>query len=306
MPKDLHSLPKLRDSLTYIYLEKAVIEQDAMSIVSIQGTHRTPIPIAAMTVLLLGPGTSITQAAIKTISDCGCMVEWCGDRAQKFYAFGSGETRSAENLLKQAELCMDQEKHMQVVYRMYQRRFPDIKTDGMTLQQVGGLEGIRVREAYKQAAKEAGIKWTKRDYKTTDWDDSDPVNQALSHANTILYALCQSAIISLGYSTGLGFIHTGKLLSFVYDIADLYKATTTIPAAFQAAADPGGDLLAQVRLKCRQYLHAQKVLKRIPEDIAWIFDISGDTEETSAEAVGDLWDKDSGTIEGGKNYAGGD
>ena len=64
MPKDLHSLPKLRDSLTYIYIEKAVIEQDAMSIVSIQGTHRTPIPIAAMTVLLLGPGTSITQAAV--------------------------------------------------------------------------------------------------------------------------------------------------------------------------------------------------------------------------------------------------
>ena len=87
---------------------------------------------------------------------------------------------------------------------------------------------------------------------------------------------------------------------------DLSTPTTTVPAAFQAAAYPGDDLLAQVRLKCRQYLHAQKVLKRIPEDIAWIFDISGDTEETSAEAVGDLWDKDGGTIEGGKNYAGGD
>lgn len=305
MPKDLHSLPKLRDSLTYIYIEKAVIEQDATSIVSVQGTRRTPIPIAAMTVLLLGPGTSITHAAIKAISDCGCMVEWCGEKAQKFYAFGTGETRSAENLLKQAELCMDQEKHMQVVYRMYRRRFPEMHTEGMTLQQVRGLEGIRVREAYKSAAKEAGVKWTKRNYKTTDWDDSDPINQALSYANTILYALCQSAIISLGYSTGLGFIHTGKQLSFVYDIADLYKATTTIPAAFQAVAQNDSDLYSLVRFKCRQYLHAQKVLKRIPEDIAWIFDISCDIEGLSVEDVGNLWDGDGNTIEGGKNYGGG-
>ena len=275
MPRNLQTLPKLKDSLSFIYIDKAIIEQDAMSIVALQGESRISIPIATMTVLMLGPGGSITHAAIKTISDCGCAVVWCGEQAARFYAFGNGETRSAENLLHQAKLCMDNELHMQVVYRMYERRFPDMGTTNMTLQQVRGLEGIRVREAYKHAAKITGVKWSGRNYNKDNWCDSDPINQAISYANSILYAVCQSAILSLGYSTGLGFVHTGKLLSFVYDIADLNKATTTLPAAFEAIAETGNfqDLQQRVRLKCRKYMHSEKLLSRIPQDIDYVLDV---------------------------------
>lgn len=303
MPADLHALPKLRDSLTFLYVERAIIEQDALSIVALQGEARIPIPIAAMTVLLLGPGTTVTHAAVKAVADCGCTVVWCGEQAARFYACGMGETRSAANLLQQAKLCMDPELHMQVVYRMYERRFAGIRTDGMTLQQIRGLEGIRVREAYRSASKTTGVKWTRRDYKTESWDDADPINQALSYANTILYAICQAAILSLGYSTGLGFVHTGKLLSFVYDIADLYKATVTIPAAFEAVAQNQGDLSRQVRIACRRYMRSEKVLARLPEDIAWILDIPDDTEARSVAPTGELWDgMDAGTA-GGRNHA---
>lgn len=303
MPKNLQILPKLRDSLSFLYIEHAVIEQDAMSIVSIQGDARTPIPIASMTVLMLGPGTSVTHAAVKATADCGCLVVWCGERAARFYASGCGETRSAENLLHQAKLCMDPALHLQVVYRMYARRFPGIRTEGMTLQQIRGVEGIRVREAYRNASKVSGVKWNKRDYKADNWDDADEINRALSYANTILYGICQAAITSLGYSAGLGFIHTGKLLSFVYDIADLYKATVTIPAAFDAIGQSPADLERSIRIECRKYLYSQKVLSRIPEDIAWIFDLTLEDGDQNASQPGDLWDDADATARGGVNYA---
>lgn len=270
--KNLQELPKLKDSISYLYIEHAIIEQNDTAIVAIKKEGKIPIPIAAMTCLLLGPGTRVTHAAIRALCDNGCMAIWCGENATRFYAAGIGETRSAKNLLKQAGACMDQDKHLEVAKRMYQIRFSKMKTDGMTLQQLRGMEGIRVRKAYELAAKTTGIAWRKRSYKNTDWDAADPINQALSEANALLYGLCHAAIVSLGYSAGLGFIHTGKQLSFVYDVADLYKAETTIPVAFEAvkAAQQGRDLHKEIRMRCRTHFANAKVLSRIAQDVAWV------------------------------------
>lgn len=303
MPKDLHQLPKLKDSLSFLYIEHAIVEQDDLSIRIIRADGQVPVPIAATTVLMLGPGVSITHAAIKAICDNGCSVVWCGQAASRFYAVGLGETRSAENLLKQAKACMDEKLHMEVVRRMYLRRFPDMDCAGMTLQQIRGLEGIRVREAYKQFAKRYGVPWQRRDYKTTQWDDADPINRALSVANNVLYGVCQGAIVSLGYSSGLGFIHTGKMLSFVYDIADLYKAECTIPAAFSVVGGSYVDLDSEVRSACRRLMKYQRILKRIPEDIAWILDAGVLIEQAEALPIGDLWDGEDSSIAGGMNHA---
>lgn len=302
MPQDLHILPKLRDSLSFLYVEHCILEQFNSSIIMITKTGKTPIPIAAMTVLLIGPGVSITHAAIKSICDCGCMAVWCGENGAKFYAMGTGETRSSQNLLIQAKYCMNAEDHLVIAKRMYIRRFPGINCRDMTIQQLRGLEGIRVRESYKVAAQNTGIKWNKRSYKKTNWDDADPVNRALSLANAILYSVCQAAIVSLGYSTGLGFIHTGKILSFVYDVADLYKAEMTIPVAFSSVKNCNGNLDREVRLECRQSFYTHHLLKRIPEDLAWIFNSSEFIDDISM-ITGALWDDKNGVIQGGINHA---
>lgn len=305
MPKDLHILPRLRDSLTFIYVEHAILEQEDLSIVMLQKESRTPIPIAAMTVLMIGPGVTITHAAIRAICDCGCTAIWCGEQAARFYAAGMGETRSAQNLLRQAALCMNQDLHMDVVRRMYIRRFPKMDCSQKTIQEIRGLEGIRMREAYRQAAKLYGVIWKKRDYKQDDWDAADPINRALSTANSVLYSVCQAAIISLGYSTGLGFVHTGKMLSFVYDIADLYKAEMTIPAAFLAVKETSDKerLEQNVRIACRKLFTTGKLLRRIPLDIDWIFTTDIASEDTIEKAVGDLWDGEEANIAGGINHA---
>lgn len=155
--KNLQELPKLKDSISYLYIEHAIIEQNDTAIVAIKKEGKIPIPIAAMTCLLLGPGTRVTHAAIRALCDNGCMAIWCGENATRFYAAGIGETRNAKNLLKQAGACMDQDKHLEVAKRMYQIRFSKMKTDGMILQQLRGMEGIRVRKAYELAAKTTGI-----------------------------------------------------------------------------------------------------------------------------------------------------
>jgi len=303
MPQNLRILPKLRDSLSFLYVEHAILEQDALAIVMIRKDGRTPIPIASLTTLMIGPGVSITHAAVRAICDNGCLVIWCGERASRFYASGMGETRSAANLLLQARLCMDEECHMEVVRRMYVRRFPDMDCEGMSLQQIRGLEGIRMREAYRLASKGAGVKWKKREYKAGNWENNDDINRAISYANVILYGLCHAAIVSLGFSTGLGFIHTGKMLSFVYDIADLYKAETTIPVAFFAVASGEKETLEKrIRILCRQYFTSARILKRIPVDIMWIFSMEQNAEGLNALVTGELWDEE-GTVQGGKNYA---
>lgn len=304
MPRDLQQLPKLRDSMSFLYIERAIIEQDNLSICAIRSDGTVPIPIAAMTVLMLGPGVSITHAAIKAICDNGCTVIWCGEAASRFYAVGMGETRSADNLLHQAKLCMDEELHMQVVLKMYERRFPDMDCSNLSLSQIRGMEGVRVREAYRLFSKQYGVPWTKRDYKTSSWENASSINRALSTANNVLYGVCQGAIVSMGYSTGLGFIHTGKMLSFVYDIADLYKVECSIHAAFSVVGNSYSDLEGEVRRECRKRIKQQRIMQRIPTDIAWLFDVDHPGEQENAIQVGDLWDTDGKRIEGGINRGG--
>lgn len=305
MNTDFHSLPQLKDSITYVYLEHSIIEQDDMSICSIDKDRKTPIPVASTTCLLLGPGTKITHAAVRTLADNGCSVVWCGEHIRRFYSIGNNETRSAKNILKQARLCMNDALHLEVVKRMYLRRFPSSANNDYSLQQLRGLEGARVKMAYKTASRLSGIKWNSRNYKTYNWDDADEINKALSMANALLYSVCQAAIETMGFSTALGFIHTGKMLSFVYDIADLYKAETTIPAAFEAVKNmyQYKDLSTAVRSICRQKFKDINILKRIPKDIAYIFDVKIE-EQNPEEAVGELWSTDETSIPGGVNYDG--
>ena len=301
--KNLRSLPKLRDSISYVYAEHAIVEQEDHSIVMICKDGKVPIPVSSTTCLLLGPGTTVTHAAVKTAADNGRMIVWCGEHVQRYYATGLGETRNADNLLLQAKLCTDPNLHIKVVRRMYLRRFGSIANESYTIQQLRGMEGVRVREAYQLASKTYGVEWHTRNYKTSGWNETDPINRALSCANTVLYGLCHASIVSLGFHPGLGFIHTGKQLSFVYDIADLYKADISIPAAFAAVKENKSsiDLEGRVRRMMRQKLSQHKLLRRIPEDLEWIFQIDIDQDDRE-EQIGNIWDPN-GSLDGGINWA---
>jgi CRISPR-associated protein Cas1 len=225
---------------------------------------------------MLGPGTSITHAAVKALADNGCLLLWTGEDATRMYAQGTGETRKAYHLLRQAELAGDEVKRLQVVRRMYELRFEEPLEPGLDLPQIRGKEGARVRNAYAQAAREFGVEWQGRNYDRSDWYNSDPINRALSTANALLNGLCHAAIVSGGYSPALGFIHTGKQLSFVYDIADLYKVEVTIPVAFWAVSEGTQDLYKRVRLGTREAFKHHRLLQRILPDIDQLLNIDSE------------------------------
>ena len=265
--RDLHELPRLRDSLSYLYVEQVVINRQDSAVEFIDDQGKVMVPAANLCVLLLGPGTTITHAAVKVLADNGCALVWVGEDATRCYGQGFGETRKAYHLLRQAELCSLAELRMGVVLRMYRKRFGEALDPTLSLEQIRGLEGVRVRRAYAEASRAAGIEWTGRRYDRTVWDNSDPVNRALSAANALLNGLCHAAIVSGGYSPALGFIHTGKQLSFVYDIADLYKVKLTIPTAFRVVSQSTDRLEARVREACRERFREERLLERVLPDI---------------------------------------
>jgi CRISPR-associated protein Cas1 len=283
--QDLHELPRLRDSLSYLYVEHAIIEQQAKAVELIDKRGRTLIPAANLTVLFLGPGTSITHAAVKSLADNGCGVVWVGEDVTRFYAHGTGETRRAYHLLHQARLVSNPDLRLEVCKRMYRYRFGDEPLEpGLTIQQLRGMEGARVRTAYAQASLRYGVEWHGRRYKRGSWGDTDPINRALSTANALLNGLCHAAIVSGGYSPALGFIHTGKQRSFVYDIADLYKVEVTIPVAFRVTGKTTRGLRSRVRRACRDAFKEHRLLKRILRDIDEILDVPEDVLQAGKAA----------------------
>jgi len=266
-PSDLHILPKIEARWSYLYVEHCRIDKEEQAIALHDVDGKIPVPCANLALLMLGPGVSITHAAVTVLAEHGCLVAWSGEGGIRFYASGIGSTRSSSNLLHQVRMWADDCLHMQVVRNLYQFRFREKLDPSLTLRQIRGMEGIRVRSAYREWSKKTGVPWSRRFYRRDAWNASDPINRAISAANACLYGLCHSAIVASGFSPALGFIHTGNMLSFVYDIADLYKTETTIPAAFETVAEGCEDLEKRVRIRCRDLFVSTRLLPRLVGDI---------------------------------------
>lgn len=301
---DLRSLPRLRDGLSYLFLEHGRIERDDASVAWYGPEGAVAIPVAGLAALFLGPGVTITHAAIVVLADSGVSVGWVGEGGVRFYAAGGGETRSARNVERQATAWADPVSRAAVARRLYEFRFAEPLDPTLTLEQVRGLEGVRVRTAYGRAAKEHGIVWKGRHYKRDDWSEADPVNRALSAANACLYGTCHAAITSLGFSPALGFLHAGKSLSFVYDVADLYKADLTVPTAFAAVAASKEDVERRVRHLLRDAFRASRLLERVARDLHRLFELdeADDVYETDAARPGEIWDGEGVYVPGGTAY----
>ena len=284
MKTSLHEIGRFDDRLSFLYVDRAVIRHTTNAIAIHEFDGVIDVPVSSLATLMLGPGTKITHEAIKALADNNCLVIWAGELGIRFYACGTGGSRHSRNTLQQARLALDERTRLQVVVRMYCARFADEQIDpNLTLQQLRGKEGIRVRQAYADASKATGVPWQGRNYHRKEWVAGDPVNRALSAANACLYGLVHAAILSAGYSPAIGFIHSGKQLSFVYDIADLYKVELTIPLAFEMAGRQPQQLEREVRIEARRRFHKAKLLQRILPDIRKCLDVPADESDEFAD-----------------------
>ena len=283
--RTLHELPQFRDRWSYLYLEYGDLDQQASGLVFHNTAALTPVPIDQLSLLMLGPGTTVTHAGVKALAGNNCLLAWVGEEGVRMYAHSTGGTFSARRLLHQARLATDPPLRLGVVKKLYEKRFPGGDLTGKSLEQIRGMEGARVRAAYARLAAECGVEWAGRNYDQGDWNAADPVNRALSAANACLYGVCHAAVVSAGYSAGLGFIHTGKLLSFVYDVADLYKTEVTVPVAFRAAVAGREGVERRVRVGCRQAFHDARLMDRILPDLAEVLGDAGDDRGAGADEL---------------------
>lgn len=300
---ELPELPRITDRVTFIYVEHAKInrQDSAVTVTYSKGIIR--IPAAMIGVLLLGPGTDISHRAVELLGDTGTALVWVGEYGVRNYAHGRSLAKTTRYLVRQAELVSNTKSRLGVARMMYQMRFPDEDVSALTMQQLRSHEGARVRRRYRELSKEYGVEWDKRVYDPEDFLSGDPINQALSAAHVALYGLVHSIVSALGMSPGLGFVHTGHDLSFVYDIADLYKAEITVPIAFRVASEyeEGQDIGRITRLKTRDAFVDGKLTVRIVRDLQKLLDIP-DEEKIEAETFG-LWDDKEKLVAYGVNYS---
>ncbi len=303
---ELTELPRIEDRVSFIYVEHAKINRQdgALTLIDLRGIIR--IPAAIIGILLLGPGTDISHRAVELLGDTGTSLIWVGERGVRLYANGRPLAHSTKYLEKQAVLFSNRNTRLLVARKMYQMRFPGEDVMKLTMQQLRGREGARIRNLYRQEAKTYDVEWDKRDYDPNNFEAGSLVNKALSAANVALYGICHSVIVALGMSPGLGFVHTGHDKSFVYDIADLYKAKYTIPLAFQLASEVSEDedIGRIARLRLRDKLVDGKLVKKIVEDLQYLMEIN--SEDIIKIDTINLWDEKGKLVKYGVNYTEGD
>ncbi|MFD7283425.1 type I-E CRISPR-associated endonuclease Cas1e [Streptomyces sp. NPDC059862] len=296
-PQDLH---RLEDRISSLYVERCHIDRDDNAVVLVNKARTVRVPAAFLAVMLIGPGTRITHAAVALLADSGTAVCWVGEQGVRMYAAGLGPSRGSQLLLRQAWLVTRPRERLDVARRMYAMRFPDEDTSGLTMQQLRGREGARIRRLYTENSQRTGVPWKKRAYKPGDaFATGDDVNRLLSAAHSALYGICHAVITGLGASPALGFVHTGSAISFVLDIADLYKAQYSIPSAFDLAAK-GLTSERDARIALRDAVVDGRLLPRIVSDIKALLAPNG--EELIDRDIGALWDEELGTVEGGRNW----
>ena len=306
----LAMLPRVSDQIGFVYVDRARVERDDNGVHAIfrteeRGVERVYLPTASIAALLLGPGTSITQpAAAQTMRD-GAVIILSGESGSHFHGAVTHNDLTTKWLHLQAEQWADPTKRAETARRLYRLRFADDNlTEDKTVDQLRGMEGHRVKHAYRTMSQRYGIPF-RRAYNPHDYDASDPVNQALTTANQVLYGVVHSVVAALGASPALGFIHTGGQASFVYDIADLYKLDLALPAAFAAAKqdDPG----SSVRRSMRKDGRMLRLTRRVVADIQHVLDPSGHERLLPSRSVEDgvvhLWSPERGPLPAGVNYA---
>lgn len=264
----------IRERASILFVEKGRLDVlDGAFVMVDEGGVRTHIPIGGLACLMLQPGTRTSHAAVALAARAGTLLIWVGEAGVRLCAAGQPGGARADRLLLQARLALDDEARLRVVRKMYALRFNEDAPARRSVDQLRGIEGARVRETYRLLAQRHGVKWEGRKYDPTEWSSADVVNRCLSAATSALYGVTEAAVLAAGYAPAIGFLHTGKPQSFVYDIADILKFETVVPEAFRVAAAiqqdkpldgrPVIDPVAEVRRRCRDSFRRSDVLGRL-------------------------------------------
>ena len=263
MLPDIGPIPlKERNSILFIERCHVDVRDGAFVMIDKEGV-RTHVPVGGTACLLLEPGVRLSHRAAALAAKVGTLLVWVGEGGVRLYSAGQPGGARSDKLLYQAKLALDDQMRLKVVRKMYALRFNEEPPSRRSIEQLRGIEGARVKKTYELLAKRYGVSWKGRRYDQQEWDSADLPNRCLSAATACLYGVTEAAVLAAGYAPAIGFIHTGKPLSFVYDIADIVKFDTVVPVAFKIASQSPSNPERKVRQACRDIFRESKLLDRI-------------------------------------------
>ncbi len=271
----------IKDRAAIVFLEYGHVDViDGAFVLVDQNGVRVQIPVGGLACLMLEPGVRISHAAVALAARVGCLLVWVGEAGVRLYAAGQPGGARADKLLYQARCALDEDSRLRVVREMYRLRFQEDAPSRRSIDQLRGIEGARVKRQYQLISQQYGVNYSGRKYDPSDWRAADLPNRCLSAATSCLYGLTEAAILAAGYAPAIGFLHRGKPLSFVYDVADVFKFETVVPIAFQVAgrlAREARDLPPErlVRIGCRDAFRRTRLLERLIPSINDMLAASG-------------------------------
>ena len=278
-PIPLKPIPmKDRISMIFVYYGRIDVKDGAFVVVNEvdgQDRERKHIPVGSVACIMLEPGTRISHAAVKLAAVTGTLLIWVGEAGVRLYSSGQPGGARSDKLLYQAGLALDEGLRLKVVKKMFEMRFGEKPPERRSVDQLRGIEGIRVKKLYELLARQYNVKWKGRRYDPKRWESGDVVNRCLSAATSCLYGVTEAAVLAAGYAPAVGFLHSGKPLSFVYDVADIFKFETIVPIAFQIASRNPAQPDREVRIACRDVFRRTRLLKRIIPSIEEILSAGG-------------------------------
>ena len=286
-PLDRLLLTRMEERLSFLYVERAVLNREGNALTIHDQRGIAHVPATELAVVLLGPGTKVTYAAMALLGDAGASVVWVGEKGVRYYAHGRPAAKTSKFAEAHARIWSNQRSRLQCARKMYAMRFRGEDVSKLTMAQLRGREGARMKRIYAETAQRTGVEWSRRSYNPRDFDAGDPINRALTEGAAALYGIAHAVIVGLGFLPALGIVHTGTDRSFVYDVADLYKAEISIPAAFEAvAAAPAGEDL-NVRRMVRDKVVTTRLMQRMVHDLQELMEIPEDDAYSDVELM--LW-----------------
>src|SRR6056297_122239 len=266
---------KDRVSMIFVYYGQIDVKDGAFVVVDDVNGERKHIPVGSVACIMLEPGTRISHAAVKLAAVTGTLLIWVGEAGVRLYSSGQPGGARSDKLLYQSKLALDGELRLKVVRRMFEIRFGEKPPERRSIDQLRGIEGSRVKKMYELLAKQYGVSWKGRRYDPKQWEAGDLPNKCLSAATSCLYGVTEAAILAAGSAPAVGFLHSGKPLSFVYDIADIYKFESVVPIAFKTAARVREHYEHHVQIACQDVFKQTRPLKKIIPGIEDILSAGG-------------------------------
>lgn len=192
------------------------------------------IPLQSVSMILLGPGSSVTHDALRLLAHARTALAAVGQDGVRLYTAPPLIPDRSGLARQQARLWADEDMRLMIARRMYAWRLGEVLPH-RDLDVLRGIEGARMKQSYAMIAIQIGVDWHGRRYNRGSPGNADLPNQALNHASSAVEAAAAIAVAATATIPQLGFIHEDPGQSFVLDIADLWRTETTIPTAFRAA-----------------------------------------------------------------------